>query len=194
MPNWCSTAYSFLGDKKEIKALYHIMKNLESMKEPLVKNGFGSNWLGCLVTALKGDWEKIRCRGCWENLELIGDEQLNFSTESAWCPCDETMDLICEKFPSLSYYYIAEEPGCGIYETNDSTGEFFPDRFTIDICSPDEDYYTEYFISEEGMFKWFSETFNMDINSMGDIGKLSDKWEEENPDSYCWVHEFRIVD
>lgn len=125
MPNWCSTAYAVEGDAQEIKNLYELMKNLQERKEPSVKNGFGTSWLGCLVDALGKDWNKVSCRGDWANLEMDG-ETLKFTTETAWGPCNETFDLVCEKFPSLCYYYQTEEPGMGIYETNDCEGRYFP--------------------------------------------------------------------
>lgn len=46
MPNWCSTAYAIEGDAKEVKSLYELMKGLQERKEPSVKNGFGTTWLG----------------------------------------------------------------------------------------------------------------------------------------------------
>lgn len=55
MPNWCSSAYVIEGDAKEIKSLYELMKRLEDMEKPSVKNGFGTTWLGCLVDALGKD-------------------------------------------------------------------------------------------------------------------------------------------
>lgn len=109
MPNWCSSSYVIEGDKKEVKKLYGIMHGLEKRKTPAVKNGFGTAWLGCLVNALGADWNKVYCRGDWSNLEME-QETLKFSTETAWGPCNEVFDLIQQKFPSLSYYYLSEEP------------------------------------------------------------------------------------
>ena len=110
MPNWCSTAYAIEGDAKEIKSLYELMKRLEDMEKPSVENGFGTTWLGCLVDALGKDWHNVHCRGSWSCLELE-DDVLKFSTETAWSPCNETFDLVLEKYPSLRYYFQAEEPG-----------------------------------------------------------------------------------
>ena len=133
MPNWCSTAYVIEGNAKEVKSLYELMKGLQERKEPSVENGFGTSWLGCLVDGLGGDWNKTYCRGDWSNLEMNGDN-LQFTTETAWSPCNEVFDLVCEKFPSLHYYYQAEEPGCVFYQTNDSEGTYFPDRYLVDLC------------------------------------------------------------
>ena len=123
MPNWCSTAYVIEGDAKEIKSLYELMKRLEDMEKPSVKNGFGTTWLGCLVDALGKDWNDVYCRGEWSSLEVDG-EVIRLYTETAWSPCNEVFDLVREKYPSLYYYFQAEEPGMGIYETNDSSGVY----------------------------------------------------------------------
>ena len=54
-------------------------------------------------------------RGSWSELEMDSDV-LKFFTETAWSPCNETFDLVREAFPSLRYYFQAEEPGMCIYE------------------------------------------------------------------------------
>jgi len=83
MPNWCNTSLVFKGDKQEIKTLYQTMKRLERRKTPLVENDFGSNWLGCLVEALGGQWKETYCRGTWFSLECRGNI-LRMETETAW--------------------------------------------------------------------------------------------------------------
>lgn len=110
----------------------------------MVENGFGTNWLGCLVEALGGKWENTYCRGSWMSLQCQGNV-LRMETETAWAPCIETYDFICEKFPSLTYYYISEEPMMDFYETNDSEGRYFKDRYAVDAHFPDDGYVTEYF-------------------------------------------------
>ena len=147
MPNWCSTAYVIDGDAKEVKQLYELMKGLEERETPSVENGFGTTWLGCLVDVLGGDWNKIYCRGDWSNLEMEQDI-LKFSTETAWDPCNEVLDLICEKFPSLSYYYRSEEPLMCLFQTNDSEGQYF-DRYLVDVCTPEGNRFSKYFVSSQ---------------------------------------------
>ena len=69
MPNWAYTQYHAVGDKEQLQQLHSIMDELESMKAPgLHENGFGPSWLGNLIIKLGGDWEKIYCRGYWDNL------------------------------------------------------------------------------------------------------------------------------
>lgn len=94
------------------------MKDLEKRQKPSVQNGFGTTWLGCLVEALGESWEKIYCRGTWDNLKFNG-EVLTFNTETAWSPCNEMFDMVCEKYPTLRYFYQSEESGMCEYWTND---------------------------------------------------------------------------
>jgi len=193
MPNWCSTAYAIEGDANEIQDLYKLMKGLEDMEIPSVPNDFGTSWLGCLVDALGTDWQNVRCRGSWSCLELEEDV-LKFSTETAWCPSNEVLDLVREKFPSLRYYYITEEPGMEIYETNDDAGIYFPDRYYLDVCTPEEDYYNEYFTELQDVFKWLEDELGQPVKSTADIENLDAQWREENDNSFCNLHEFKVMD
>lgn len=59
MPNWASTSYIVTGDKSETEDLYQKMKALENKTESLVKNDFGTTWLGNLVVKFGGDWKEI---------------------------------------------------------------------------------------------------------------------------------------
>lgn len=192
MPNWCSTAYVIDGDAKEVKQLYELMKGLEERKTPSVENGFGTTWLGCLVDALGKDWNDVRCRGSWNGLEMDGDV-LKFSTETAWAPCSETFDLVREAFPNLRYYFQAEEPGMEVYETNDEFGTYFSDRFFLDACSPEEEYLSEYFETQEDAFAWLEEKCGESIKSAEDVKALNERWQSKSEDAFCYLHEFQIV-
>ena len=134
MANWCSYSARIISDDAdELKSLYDLMKGLEERETPLVENGFGNAWFGCLVTALGGDWEKISCRGDWECLAYDG-KVLSFEADCAWYRFPDLEEFILKKFPSLRLYYYCEEPGMGIYETNDVDSYFFPQRYLI-YCS-----------------------------------------------------------
>lgn len=192
MPNWCSTAYAIDGDAKEVEQLYELMKGLEERDSPSVENGFGTTWLGCLVDALGKDWQKVHCRGSWGGLEK-DDDVLRFFTETAWSPCNETFELVREAFPSLRYYFQAEEPGVGIYETNDEYGTYFTDRFFLDACTPEDEYFSEYFEKQEDAFAWLEEEFGKPIKSVEDVNALNEQWRGKSEDAFCYLHEFEIV-
>ena len=126
MANICTTNYVIEGKKDELDELYRIMKELQDMEQPLVKNGLGPTWLGCLVKALGKNPEDVLCRGIWIELERQ-DNRLLMTFETAWTPCYEVTQLMKTIFPSLRIYYKAEEPGCEVYLKNDAEGKYFPE-------------------------------------------------------------------
>lgn len=147
MPNWCFTYYAAEGSKEELQKLYDTMIRVAAMSPPgLIKNDFGSSWLGNLVMALGLDPIKqpnFRCRGAYYNVDL-NDSCLTFDTETAWCEADDTRRLIEEKFPGVKLYYISEEFGCGYWETNDISGKHFSERYYFssdDYADGDGNYY-----------------------------------------------------
>lgn len=193
MPNWCSTAYAIEGDAKEVKSLYDLMNELQKQKEPFVPNGFGTAWLGSLVDALGENWENVFCRGSWYDLEFDG-RVLTFNTETAWSPCNEMFDMVCKKYPTLSYFYRSEEPGMALYFTNDKEGRYFQDRFVIELCTPEEEYYTEYFPDLQSMYEWLEDICDMQVQSMQDVDAIVKQWQKEYADAYCYIHEYKIPD
>lgn len=103
MPNWCYSQYIATGDKEQLKKLHSVMDELEGLKDPgLHENGFGKTWLGNLVIKLGGDWEKVFCRGYWDNLLLHEDCTVSFSVESAWGELNEVREFIEKSSPVLS--------------------------------------------------------------------------------------------
>ena len=191
MPNWCSTAYAIEGNAKELKKLYDLMNGLQETKEPSVPNGFGTAWLGCLVDALGENWEKVHCRGDWNNLQFDGNV-LTFNTETAWSPCNEVFDMVCEKYPTLHYFYQSEEPGMGLYCTNDEDGKHFPDRFYVDVCISEEEYYTEYFSDLQSVYDWLEGICDMQVRSMQDVNAIVGQWQKEFEFACCLIHEYQI--
>lgn len=187
MPNWCMTEYAITGDEQEVKALYELMTELDEREEPLVKSDFGTTWLGCLVQALGGNWEEVRCRGSWNNLEFF-DDYLSFMTETAWVPCNETFDLIRKRFPSLEYYYQAEEPGYNLYETNDMEGVFFPDRFSVRAYTKEKGCHYTDFPTIAAAYQWLEEKFECPVKSKQDVDALHERCKEDG--GYCHVIEF----
>ncbi|WP_285820305.1 hypothetical protein [Bacteroides acidifaciens] len=194
MPNWCSASYVIEGDAVEVKKLYDLMLRLQQRKTPSIKNGFGTTWLGCLVNALGGNWEEVYCRGDWNNLEMV-DEVLKFTTETAWGPCDETFELVCNTFPTLSYYYQSEEPGASEYWTNDVEGKYFPDKYIVDLCTPDDTWYKEYFSNLADLLQWFEDDIsNQPVKSIKEILAITEQWPKENNNAFCNIYEYAISD
>lgn len=104
MPNWCDCTYKCVGDLKEVKSLYKILKYIDRRKTSIEKNGFGKWWLGNLVTKLGGNWEKYRCRGEITYYEL-NNNILTICQSTAWCEQEGVRNIIEEKFPSIKVYF-----------------------------------------------------------------------------------------
>ena len=118
MPNWCDTSYKCVGDLKEVKSLHKVLKYMEKRKTSILKNGFGKMWLGNLVHKLGGDWEKSRCRGEITDFSLDGNV-LTINQETAWCEQEGVRQIIEKTYPSIKVYFMEQEPGCGVFYTND---------------------------------------------------------------------------
>lgn len=194
MPNWCTTSYVAVGDRKQVKRLYKMMDTLQKMEEPLVENGFGSSWLGCLVKKLGKDPKKVYCRGDWSNLKWRDETSFSFDTEHAWSRPQEVEELILSKFPDISLYFLEEELGMGIFQTNDSVGEYFKETVIIDS----EDEGMEYFTEEEAL-KEVSELTGAPISDWEQaydaLEKYNSESDEETDDSHgqVWIHRVDYV-
>ena len=191
MPNWCTTSYKCVGDPKEVRSLYKIIKANDKRKTPRVPNGFGTLWLGCIINALGYDWEKYRCRGYIYDYQLE-DGVLTIDQETAWCEQEGFRQCIETKFPTIKVYFREEEPGCDVFFTNDTSGEFFPERFLLD--NNEEPLY--YDTIEEAADS-VSGIVGYKVNAtVDDITEAIDKYENEHEDEdvYFYFHEFSVVD
>ena len=110
------------GKREELDALYETMKKLQDSGAS-VEYATG---LGLLVEALDKAPNEVMCRGGWTALEREGDT-LRVTFETAWTPCYEVTNLMKATYPSLRFFYKAEEPGCGVYLKNDAEGKYFPE-------------------------------------------------------------------
>ena len=174
MPNWCDTQYKIIG-KKEVKDLYSKILQLQNMEEPLEPNGFGNLWLGCLVTILGGDWEKVYCRGKIIDF-ILDDGVLSINTETAWSEMQEVRQFIQQIYPSLEILYYEEEPGWGIYQTNDHDKRFFSFRYILDDLEGDG---PEYYDDTDSLLKAASEIFGKELKTMAGLEEIV-----ENSDGY----------
>lgn len=192
MPNWAYTQYIAVGDKEQLKKLHSVMDELEGMKDPgLHENGFGKTWLGNLVIKLGGDWEKVYCRGSWDNLLLHDDGTVSFSVESAWDELNEVREFIEKVYPGIKLYYQCEESGMCIYKTNDDTGEYFPERYYLWV----EDNETQYHESLEELIKDVENiTGSKNLKTLDSCKKALESYSRKSHDLCYTFEEFSVVD
>ena len=192
MPNWCSQDVVAVGDAQEVKSLYELMKELEELPQSRVDNGFGKRWMGNLVDAIGADWHDVGCRGSWSDLQHL-EGRLDFFVDSAWAPLTEVFDLIEEKFQSVKVYYYAEEPGCGIFCSNDDSGKYFPSRFVVDINLEDASFEEEYFETLEDALEWISQKAGEEIRSEEELKAFASKLQDHDDEFYCYIHQIEAV-
>ena len=143
-----------------------------------------------MVTKLGGDWEKYRCRGEITDYSLDGNI-LTICQETAWCEQEGVRQIIEEKFPSIKVYYQEQETGCGVFYTNDATGDYFPERFFLDTG---EDW--EYFETIQEAAQYVSGIIGKEVKpDKNAIGEALNEYMEEQDDDDVWYsfHEFEVV-
>lgn len=191
MANWADTSYVIVD--KGARELYNLMSNLKQRSEPLHPNSWGNNWLGNLVIALGGDWERVDCRGAWLEMEWNEEaEELRFRTESAWTHPHEVMELVKEKFPDISIFFISEEPGMEIYVTNDSKGLYYPYRY---FCAP-YDGECAYF-DENGEQRFLADISNCigkEVKTLADVRDAVIEYNEEHEDEPLDYGIYDVID
>ena len=183
MPNWAYCSYRIVGKAEEVNELYSKLQQLENMQEPLVDNGFGNLWLGCLVTILGGNWNDIYCRGKIIDFSL-NDGILLIETETAWGEMNEVRHFIEKVYPALKIYYYEEECGCEIYQTNDRNGHFFSSRYIFDDQDGEG---KEYFDNPKTLLAFASRAMGMKLKTIEDLN-------DAVSDSDCFsFHEISVV-
>ena len=179
MPNWASTTYVFKGaDEKQAKDLYDKIDSLSKMAEPLVPNGFGKLWMGCLVNLLGGDWDKVYCRGEIIDYNLT-DDHVSIECETAWDEMPEFRHFLEQQYPGSKIYYQVEECGNCVYATNDDEGEYFKDRYSLDSYDG-----LEYFETIEEAAKYIGEIIGKALKpDSAEIEQAIDNYMEEHDNS-----------
>ena len=143
MPNWCSTKFTFYGNKDEIIKFHdRLNRILDGIDH--TPNEFGVLWLGNILIDYGFDWEDAPCRGNADDLAddviIEGDEAyFGLNVTSAWVPLTEMWDLIIKKeYPSIKYVHLAIEPGLGIFINTDTSGKYFTEKYLLNIVLPEE--------------------------------------------------------
>lgn len=140
MPNWCATNYHIMGSKEDLQRFADIVNSLPNRKDA-APNDFGKFWLGNLVAALGGNYQKVPCRGiidpngyasacfCLDvvdeeaKIEIETSEKGNYITctiQTAWCREKQLEAFIKEKFPSFEFIYHSTDEFNNFNVTNDT--------------------------------------------------------------------------
>ena len=124
MSNWIETKYVFTGSKEEISKFNEIIDKV--FKEQEENSWWGGINLDYIVKELNEDPNEVDCRGTIINPKLLKNKTtLKFTTMTKSHSCYELFEIVCKKFSTLQYYFVAQEPSIDIYETNDKEKKYF---------------------------------------------------------------------
>ena len=129
-----------------------------------------------------------------EEPEINEQGVLRFWAEERW-GLQDFNELLEQKFPGIKVYWVVEESGCEVYATNDKEGKYFPERYWVDTAQ-DDIYNSEYFGTEEEMYKWLSQITHGRVKCKEDVEKFNSDYENSDADdeNFIYIHKFTIVD
>lgn len=194
MANTCINQIKITGDLKDLKTIHDKIENA-------LRNGTnGYHRLNAKDFLSLFNVEK-KCiphdlREDITDIDEIKDDVLRIWSESSWNFKQEIWRALRTKFPEIKIYYLAEEFGNDVFETNDPTGTFFPQKFALDyeqVGNPDAG--IEYFNSEEDLLKFCRKTFKKRYSSAENVKKKLDTylW-KQHEDNFAVLHEITNAD
>ena len=186
MANMASVSYAIEGPEESLKKI----------EEALVKAVHSNNNKYDLYQAAEylglPDIKEARLGG--ELSDVPGWDKkhstLRFSSEERW-GLQDFAELLEEKFPDISIYWVMEEPGMDLYFTNDKKGKYFPERYWVDTAQ-DDIYQSEYFCTEEDMYEWLNEKYG--VKSEEEVEAWNADYEATGDDceNFIYIHKFEV--
>ena len=189
MANMASVAYAIEGPQKDLEQIQ------QAINKAIPDKDRWSEWKACEFLGFpESKLENYRLGGEISEEPTIKDGVMRFWAEERW-GLQDFEELLRKKFPEIKVYWIVEESGCDVYATNDKEGKYFPERYWVDTAQ-DDIYQSEYFRTEEAMYKWLSEITNGRVKSAEDVEAFNSDYEDacEEDENFIVIHEFEVVD
>ena len=188
MANMASVAYAIEGPQKDLEkilgaiclAVHGDSKHWEEYKT-CINLGFPESQL-----------RNYRLGGEISEEPTLKDGVLRFYAEERW-GLQDFEELLRKKFPDITVYWVVEEPGCEVYCTNDKEGKYFPERYWVDTAQ-DDIYNSEYFITEEAMYKWLNEKYGVKLEEEVEAWNADYEDSATEDENFINIHKFAIID
>lgn len=111
---------------------------------------------------------------------------LKLDTESAWRFQSSGWEAVRKKFPAVSIYYLAEELGNDIFETNDTARRHFPYKYCLDWWDEQEgNGETEYFADDCSLIEYVHDNFDSAVGTFEQAQKALQSYNKSPYDSYA---------
>lgn len=212
MPNWCNTNITFYSnDKKQLEKLYQaIMRN--DLAKGLENTNVDENWIGNALMHAHPDfnYEDLTNLKYGPVRSFIEDgsdlDNLNFKNifyfwinlSDAWIPHIKPFCCLLEKpeYNNIKLAYMAEEPGCEIYEKYDPEDLFYNgEEYIVDTLIPDPKIYQEYpeiddMSSEPVNLEILLHIFKVDSyeKAIEKAEFFTENMQKEYDEGFCYIH------
>lgn len=193
MANICVTSYRVFGKKEILDEIYGFLQKMTTDREE--DYGWGKMALENFFGKLGFKADELDCRGeiVVDSIEYAKDV-LSFGTETKWSRSEDVEKKLIEKYDdAISVYFLEEELGYDIFQTNDSDGTVFPECVIID----EEDECMEYYTREAAIEK-LSELIGQKISSIEEAydytNAINARHNEEGTTGHIWIHEAQVVE
>lgn len=203
MANWAFTEYVIEGPRETLERIENAILN------PNCPEGASEDWEGGVLRALGFEWKENSPDGTGKYMRgfiykdsiRLEEDTLIFDAEEAWGITD-FYEVLEENLPEIDVYWYVEEPGEGIYSTNDTTGKHFPARYFVEISFNDE-FHSNYFNTNEEVYKWIADILKVESITEEDIKTFNNseediktsnnsKKDEEGIRNYITIHEIEV--
>ena len=188
MANMASVAYAIEGSEKSLVEILgavclaiHSDKHYWEEYQTCINLGFPESQL-----------RNYRLGGEISDEPTLKDGVLKFYAEERW-GLQDFEELLIQKFPDIKVYWVVEEPGCEVYCTNDKEGKYFPERYWVDTAQ-DDIYDSEYFQTEEQMYKWLNEKYGVKSEEEAEAWNANYEATDDECENFIYIHKFEIVD
>ena len=188
MANMASVTYAIEGPQKDLEEILGAIC--------LAVHGDNKHWeeyKTCInLDFTEQELEDKRLGGEISDEPTLENGVLRFYAEERW-GLQDFEELLIKKFPDIKVYWVVEEPGMEIYCTNDKEGKYFPERYWVDTAQ-DDIYDSEYFITEEAMYKWLNKKYG--VKSKEEVEAWNADYEATGDDceNFIYIHEFEVID
>ena len=189
MTNWASTSYCIEGSKEDLRRLYKLFDFMTGSKLFLVgsSDSLGANILKELGTT-EEQLSKNNIHGFIDTYEF-DENVLRIETKEV-CHVSDFRYLLAQLMPKLKIYYILEKWENHVYNSNDTDGKYFPERYLVHACINGTTFH-EYFRTEDEMKIFVSKLMGRKSVTIDEIGE----WIEEhrNKDNFINIIEMEYV-